>query len=176
MKTWRKKQEEREAMKSEDTVKETEKERGDLAFANPLAILRPPELETHNLFRSNSPFPSTNSAILSIFLKIKNPNHWVLFPTAQPSPIYRQEKPHWKHQAVGSKALIPTRLKGKKKKKIKNFHCPCIHSLQSENVFQFLYRLVFSLLFSLCINYDQFFYNLVGLFIYLFKFLVYIFD
>ena len=75
MKTWRKKQEEREAMKSEDTVKETEKERGDLAFANPLAILRPPELETHNLFRSNSPFPSTNSAILSIFLKIKNPNH-----------------------------------------------------------------------------------------------------
>ena len=42
-------------------------------------------------------------------------------------------------------------------KKIKNFYCPCIHSLQSENVFQFLYRLVFSLLFSLCINYDQFF-------------------
>ena len=29
MKTRRKKQEEREAMKSEDTVKETEKERGD---------------------------------------------------------------------------------------------------------------------------------------------------
>ena len=44
MKSRRKKQEEREAMKSEDTVKETEKERGDLASANPLAILRPLEL------------------------------------------------------------------------------------------------------------------------------------
>ena len=41
MKTRRKKQEEREAMKSEDTVKETEKERGNLASADPLAILRP---------------------------------------------------------------------------------------------------------------------------------------
>ena len=41
MKTWRKKQEEREVMKSKDTVKETEKKRGDLASANPLAILRP---------------------------------------------------------------------------------------------------------------------------------------
>ena len=41
MKTWRKKQEEREAKKSKDTVKETGKERGNLAFANPLAILQP---------------------------------------------------------------------------------------------------------------------------------------
>ena len=75
MKTRRKKQEEREAMKSEDTVKETEKERRDLASANPLAILRPLELQTHSLFHSNSPFPSTNLAVLSVFLKIKNPNH-----------------------------------------------------------------------------------------------------
>ena len=44
MKTRRKKQEEREAMKSEDTMKEIEKERGDLASANPLAILRPLEM------------------------------------------------------------------------------------------------------------------------------------
>ena len=155
MKTRRKKQEEREAMKSEDTVKETEKERGNLASADPLAILRPPELQTHSLFHSSSLFPSTNSTVLSIFLKIKNPNHWVLFPLAQPPPIYCREKPHWKHQAVGSKASIPINPINRKKKKIKNFHCPCIHSLQSENVFQFLYRLVFSLLFSLCINYDQ---------------------
>ena len=72
METRGKKQEERG---DEDTVKETEKERGDPASASPLAKLRPPELQTHNLFRSDSPFPSTNSTVLSIFLKIKNPNH-----------------------------------------------------------------------------------------------------
>ena len=137
-------------------MKETEKERGDPASASPLAILRPPELQTQSLFHSNSPYPSTNSVVLSVFPKIKNPNHWVLFPSAQPPPIYRREKPYLKHQAVGSKASIPINPI-KRKKKIKNFHCPCIHSLQSENVFQFLYWLVFSLLFSLCINYDQFF-------------------
>ena len=114
------------------------KKRGNSAFASPLAILRPLELQTHSLFRSNSPFPSTNSTILSVFLKIKNPNHWVLFPLAQTPPINHREKPHLKHQAVGSKASIPTNSI-KRKKKIKNFHCPCMHSLQSENVFQFLY-------------------------------------
>ena len=41
METRRKKQEERG---DEDTVKETEKKRGDPASASPLAILRPPEL------------------------------------------------------------------------------------------------------------------------------------
>ena len=119
MKTRRKKQEEREAMKSEDTVKETEKERGDLASADPLAILRPPELQTHSLFHSSSPFPLTNSTVLSMFLKIKNPNHWVLFPLAQPPPIYCREKPHWKHQAVWSKASIPINPTNRKKKKTK---------------------------------------------------------
>ena len=59
----------------EDIVKESEKERGDLASASPLAILRPPKLQTHSFLRSDSPFPSTNSAVLLVFLKIKNPNH-----------------------------------------------------------------------------------------------------
>ena len=63
----------------------------------------------------------------------------------------------------------------KGKKKIKNFNCPCIHSLQSENVFQFLYWLAFSLLFSLCINYDQVFIIWLDSF-FLFKFLGYISD
>ena len=118
-----------------------------------LAILRPPKLQKHSLFHSDSSSLSTNSAVLSVFLKSKNPSHWVLFPSAYPPPIYHQENPHLKHQAVGSKASIP--INSIKRKKIKNFNCPCIHSLQSENVFQFFYRLVFSLLFSLCINYDQ---------------------
>ena len=68
----------------------TKKERTELVIVSQrasylrhsLAILRPPELQTHSFFRSDSPFPSTNLAILSVFLKIKNPNHWVLFPSA----------------------------------------------------------------------------------------------
>ena len=56
-------------------VKETEKERGDAASASPLTIFRPLELQTHSLFHSDSPFPLTNSVVLSVFLKIKNPNH-----------------------------------------------------------------------------------------------------
>ena len=72
METRGKKQEERG---DEDTVKETEKEIGDPASASPLAILQPPELQIHSLFHSDSPFPLTNSAVLSVFLKIKNPNH-----------------------------------------------------------------------------------------------------
>ena len=64
------------------------------ASTGPLAILWPPELQTHNLFLSDPPSPSKNSAVLSIFLKSKNPNHWVLFPSGQPPPIYHREKPH----------------------------------------------------------------------------------
>ena len=45
------------------------------ASTGPLAILRPPELQTHSLFLSDSPSPLKNSAVLSIFLKSKNPNH-----------------------------------------------------------------------------------------------------
>ena len=45
------------------------------ASTGPLAILRPPEPQTHSLFLSDSPSPSKNSVVLSIFLKSKNPNH-----------------------------------------------------------------------------------------------------
>ena len=47
-----------------------------------LAILRPPKLQTHSLFHSDSSSLLTNSAVLSVFHKSKNPRHWVLFPSA----------------------------------------------------------------------------------------------
>ena len=88
-----------------------------------LAILRPPKLQTHSLFRSDSPSLSTNSSFLSVFLKSKNPSHWVLFLSAEPPPIYCREKPHLKHQAVGSEASIPINpIKRKKKSKTSIAH------------------------------------------------------
>ena len=84
-----------------------------------LAILQPPKLQTHSLFRSDSPSLSTNSSVLSVFLKSKNPSHWVLFLSAEPPPIYCREKPHLKHQAVGSEASIPINpIKRKKNQKL----------------------------------------------------------
>ena len=85
-------------------------------------------VKTHSLFCFDSPFPLTNSAVLSIFLKIKNPNHWVLFPSTQPPPIYCRENPHWKHQAVGSKASIlinPINRKKKSKTSIAHVSIVC---------------------------------------------------
>ena len=59
---------------------------------SPLAILQPPELQTHSIILSDSPSPSKNSVVLSIFLKSKNPNHWVLFPSAQSTWLKGKKK------------------------------------------------------------------------------------
>ena len=129
METWRKK---REAMKTR-WKKQRKRE----------AILPSPVLSPysdrqncrHSLYHSDSPFPSTNSAILPIFLKIKNPNHWVFFPSAQPHPYTAGKNPTWCFKWLEVKPQSqPTRLKGKK---IKNFHCPCIHSCNQRMSFNF---------------------------------------